>query len=143
MLVLVVGTALATAQAPPATPASCLERTVAISLMPEKRGAIPDLTNASFRARLGGAPVDVVGASAGPSPRHVVLMVDTSGSMEQAFALALQLAADAVRRLPDGTSVALVFFGDRKETVGFGATRDELLRNLDINSRAEREDVPV
>jgi uncharacterized protein with von Willebrand factor type A (vWA) domain len=130
------------AQATPPKSTSCLEPTIAIGLMPEKRDRPPDLKNATFRATVGGQAVQVLSASPGPPPRHVLLLIDTSGSMSpqgnapSKVELAFLLAADAVKRLPASTSVAVMFFGKREETFGFDTTREELTRILRPDQRS-------
>jgi Ca-activated chloride channel family protein len=84
-----------------------------------------DILAGDIKVTVDGTQTKVVSVSLSSGPRRIVLMVDTSGSMNlspqrSGWGIALRTAAFAYTAIPSDASVALVTFGDKEQGVSDG-----------------------
>jgi hypothetical protein len=104
-LILLVSCALAHAEQAP-----CLERTIAVSASASDGTSLTSLDSLALQGAYGGRAVLIKSIKpAGRLPR-VVLLIDTSGSMESSEPAAGVIAEHLVSRLPAETEIGLAFF---------------------------------
>jgi len=110
----------------------CTRRTVPVSVVDREWNLVRGLSAANFRGKLRGHEVEILSASMDTSPRHIVLLLDASGSMmEDTWATAKSISEDLIRFAPPRASIAQMAFSDRVlGTAGFDQDRLALLKRL-------------
>jgi len=93
---------------------------------------VQGLSAANFRGKLRGRDVEILSASIDTSPRHIVLLLDASGSMavsNEAWHASKSLSMDLIRFAPPRASIAQMAFSERiLDTAGFDQDRVALLK---------------
>jgi hypothetical protein len=112
----------------------CTRRTVAVGVVDREWNLVQGLSAANFRGRLHGRDVEVLSASVNTSPRHIVLLLDASGSMmggSGKWDTAKSLSEDLIRFAPPRASIAQMAFTDNVlDTAAFEQDRLTLLKRL-------------
>ena len=112
---------------------SCDTRTVLVSVLNAKRQTLSNLKPENFIAEAEGKPLEVVSVVANTPPRRIVVLLDTSGSMQgQRLANAQQLAIAIASSADSNTEVSAYTFGDGLEYVGASSDKSRLLENLRV-----------
>jgi hypothetical protein len=97
---------------------------------------VQGLSAANFRGNLRGHDVEIVSASIDTSPRHIVLLLDASGSMaesSEAWHASKSLSEDLIRFSPPHASIAQMAFSKTiLDTAGFDQDRLALLKRLAV-----------
>jgi hypothetical protein len=94
--------------------------------------------------KVDGKRTRVVSLSLNSGPRRIILMVDSSGSIQPAkkrgWGIALRTAAFAVETVPSNASVAMLTFSERpqRESDGFEEPQQIRRRILDLGKRAPK-----
>lgn len=119
----------------PQSPQPCLHKTLAVNVINLKSSqTVPNLTAESFRAQLAGKPLRISSAVLDRSPRRVLVMLDTSGSMLESPAkweAARKLALATADSAPPPNSLALITFARGVEQmISFSEGREAVLRAL-------------
>jgi VWA domain-containing protein len=109
--------------------APCLRRTVVANVVDEKGNPLPGLTAADFQAKFRGKPVKILSATFDQQPRRILILLDTSGSMEEHFRNRHVPIIDALRlfvaRAAPGDFLAFATFSKALQTrVDFSRIRD-------------------
>jgi hypothetical protein len=104
-LFLLVSCALAHADQAP-----CLERTIAVSASANNGTSVTSLDSLALQGAYGGRAVVIKSIKPAEQLPRVVLLIDTSGSMESSEPAAAALAELFVSRLPAETEIGLAFF---------------------------------
>jgi VWA domain containing CoxE-like protein len=102
-----------------AAQAAGLRRSVLISVVTQQGGPVDSLTPEYFIAKFrGGQRIKIVSATYDAGPHRVVVLLDTSGSMNDIRTAELALAEDLISLIGPADPVALVMFGSvvRKQT---------------------------
>lgn len=95
----------------PGQDSGCTTRTVPVSVVDREWNLVRGLTASNFRGKLHGHDVGIVSASLDTSPRHIVLLLDASGSMmQERWEAAKSLAGDLIRFVPPSASIAQMGF---------------------------------
>jgi hypothetical protein len=120
----------------PAQDSGCTTRAVPVGVVDREWNFVQGLSTASFRGKLHGRDVEVLSASVDTSPRHIVLLLDASGSMmepNQEWKIAKSLSEDLIRFAPPRASIAQMAFTDNVlDTVSFDQDRLALLKRLAV-----------
>jgi hypothetical protein len=120
----------------PAQDSGCTTRTVPVSVVDSEWNFVQGLSAANFRAKLHGRDVEVLSASVDTSPRHIVLLLDASGSTREAnegWTTAKTLSADLIRLASPRASIAIMAFADKVlDTTGFDHDQLALLNRLEV-----------
>ena len=98
------------------TPAPAPERRVlAVSVLDKDGQPVRGLTAANFRGEYRGQPVKILSAGEDSSPRRVVVLVDTSGSMQKgaAWSLAWAAAKDVIVALAPDNELVLMTVAEK------------------------------
>jgi von Willebrand factor type A domain len=99
----------------------CLRRTVVASVTGPGGAAVTGLTPGDFRASFLGRPVRILSVARAAGPRHIVVLLDASGSMladmDQPWKWPLAMAAlrELYDRTPAGAQIALAIFAEKVE----------------------------
>jgi VWA domain containing CoxE-like protein len=121
----------------------CLPATILLSVL-DRNFEIrnPNFRNTDLRVKIDNKPVQILSISRDSRPRRIVLMVDTSGSMEASrqrtgWGITLPAAAYAVDVLPESASAALVTFSDklRRESNDFETRHAVGRKVLDLKGK--------
>ena len=97
----------------PGQDSGCTRRTIPVGVVDKQRVFVQGLSAANFRGRLHGHDVQIVSASLDTNPRHIVLLVDASGSMMHPSAVwesAKSLSEYLIRHAPPQASIAQMGF---------------------------------
>jgi hypothetical protein len=107
-------------------------RTVPVSVVDDQWLPVQGLSAANFRGKLRGHKVEILSVSVDTRPRHIVLLLDASGSMMgEQWETAKSLAEDLIRFAPPSASIAQMGFSETVlETEGFDQDQSALLRHL-------------
>jgi len=111
-----VGALLLAAAAAPQAPASGPERRVfAVSVVDAYGNPVPGLTAANFLGEYRGQPVRILSAAEDLHPRRIVVLVDTSSSMQRgkAWSLAWTAAKDVVMALAPDNELVLMTVAEK------------------------------
>jgi len=108
LLLLLVSCALAQAEQVP-----CLDRTIAVSLSRSDGAPVTSVDSLSLQGAYSSHAVTIRSIKLAERLPRVVLLVDTSGSMESSEPAAAVLAERFVSRLPAETEIGLAFFGTK------------------------------
>jgi len=101
---------------------SCLHRTVSVTVADRNWAAIPELKTDDFRGEFRGKPVKILSIVADGRPHHIVILLDSSGSLgappigmsgESNWPLARQIASHLAETKPREATFALLIFNDR------------------------------
>ena len=111
----------------------CTRRTVPVSVVDREWNLVRGLSAANFRGKLRGHEVEILSASIDTSPRHIVLLLDASGSMmQERWEAAKSLAGDLIRFVPPSASVAQMAFSVTVlGSASFDQDRFTLLKRLE------------
>lgn len=104
-LFLLVSCALAHAQQAP-----CLERTIAVTASASDGTSVTSLDSLALQGAYGNRAVVIKSIKPAEHLPRVVLLIDTSGSMESSEPAAAVIAEHLVSRLPTETEIGLAFF---------------------------------
>ena len=88
----------------------CLERTIPVSSSNTDMSFTPELIAGSLEGVYGKKPVLVKSVELENTPPRVVLLVDTSGSMNTRVNATIDAAEGVLSRMPDNLQVGLAFF---------------------------------
>lgn len=88
----------------------CLERTIPVSIVSNDGSAAPELSAANLGGTYNNQPVIVKSVEVEKTPPRVILLVDTSGSMERRSGAAIDVAEGVLSKLPSNVEVGLAFF---------------------------------
>lgn len=112
----------------------CTTRTVPVGVVDREWNFVQGLSTANFRGKFRGHDVDILSASIDTRPRHIVLLLDASGSMmepDEGWKTAKSLSEDLIRFAPPRASIAQMAFSDNVlDTAGFDQDRSALLTRL-------------
>lgn len=107
----------------PAQDSGCAKRTVPFSVVDQEWNLVRGLSAANFRGSLHGQDVQILSAAVDTSPRHIVLLLDASGSImgpDQEWMAAKSLSEYLIRFAPVRASIAQMAFSSVVlDTVGF------------------------
>jgi hypothetical protein len=113
---------------------ACTRHTVAVDVVDDQWNFVQGLSAANFRGKLHGHDVEILSASIDTSPRHIVLLLDASGSMtgeKEKWKTAKSLSEDLIRFAPPRASIAQVAFSASVlDTEGFAQDPWTLLERL-------------
>jgi hypothetical protein len=112
---------------------ACTRRTVAVGVVDDQWNFVQGLTAADFRGKLHGRGVEILSASIDTGPRHIVLLLDASGSMmgEKKWKTAKSFSEDLIRFAPPQAFIAqIAFSGSVLDTEGFAQDPRTLLERL-------------
>jgi von Willebrand factor type A domain len=104
-LLLAIGSDIAHAQQP-----SCLERTIPVNISISNGSPAPELTAASLEGTYQKRPVLVKSVELEKISPRVILLIDTSGSMQTRAYAEIDVAEEILSRLPPEVEVGLAFF---------------------------------
>jgi hypothetical protein len=93
---------------------SCLTRTIPVNVRSDDGTFINGLTAQNFRGKVHGQAVEFLSVNRDASPDRMVLILDASGSMGEAWNLAVS-ASEALMNTDSSSSFALITFADRVE----------------------------
>ena len=94
----------------------CLRRSIPITVRDERENLISDLTPEEFKGEIKGKPVQIISVRPDESPRRVVVVLDSSGSMvapAPKWDLAKFVASDAVTGSPARYLSGFILFNDQ------------------------------
>jgi hypothetical protein len=115
------------------SPDTCLQETVVVNARDKQGKFIDGLQRASFRALLSNQPVKIQSSTVGTKPPRIVVLLDTSGSMNRAnrnLQKAQFLAGNLVASKAT-PHVALVLFSGRIiDSLGFDRSQNEILHRI-------------
>jgi hypothetical protein len=118
----------------PGQDGGCTRRTVPVGVVDREWNFVQGLSAANFRGELRGHDVEILSASIDTSPRHIVLLLDASGSMmspKEGWKAAKSLSEDLIRYAPPLASIAQMAFSDNVlDTAAFDQDRLALLKRL-------------
>jgi hypothetical protein len=124
----------------PAQDSGCTTRTVPVSVVDHEWNFLLGLGAGNFRAKLHGRDVEVLSASVDTNPRHIVLLLDASGSTMEAnegWKTAKSLSEDLIRFAPPRASIAQMVFSDTVlDTAGFDQDQLALLKRQAVLVKA-------
>jgi hypothetical protein len=115
----------------PAQDSACTRRTVAVDVVDDQWNFVQGLSAANFRGKLRGHEVEILSASIDTSPRHIVLLLDASGSMigsNQTWNVAKSVSEGLIRFASPRASIAQMAFAETAlDTAGFEQDQSVLL----------------
>jgi len=115
----------------PAQDSGCTRRTVAVGVVDREWNLVSGLSAANFHGSLRGHDVEILSASIDRSPRHIVLLLDASGSMMHAEEAERSISEYLIRYAPPQASIAQMAFSGRVfASEGFSQDSLTLLKNL-------------
>jgi hypothetical protein len=120
----------------PAQDSGCTQRTIAVGVVDGAWNFVPNLSAADFRGQFRGHDVQILSASVDTSPRHIVVLLDASGSMTDptyggGWKIEKTVSEYLVRFAPPQTSIAFMGFSRTVlDTERFAEDAPELLKNL-------------
>jgi hypothetical protein len=118
----------------PGQDGGCTRRTVPVGVVDREWKFVQGLSATNFRGKLHGWEVEVLSVSLDTSPRHIILLLDASGSMMVPDAVwdnAKYLSEYLIRHAPPGASIAQMAFSEKVlGTAGFDQDRLALLKRL-------------
>jgi hypothetical protein len=97
----------------PAQDTGCTRRSVPVSVVDREWNLVRNLSAANFRGKLHGHNVEILSASNDTCPRHIVLLLDASGSMREAWNATKSVGEDLIRYAPPQASIAQMAFSER------------------------------
>jgi hypothetical protein len=105
-----------------------------VDVVDEQWNFVQGLSAANFRGKLHGRDVEILSATMDTSPRHIVLLLDASGSMtgeKEKWKTAKSLSEDLIRFAPPQAFIAqIAFSGSVLDTEGFAQDPRTLLERL-------------
>jgi len=124
---------------------SCARRTVPVVVLDGTARPRGGLTPSDFRAEVKGKPIQIVSVSLDSSPHRIVVVLDSSGSMnmdEDEWKLAESLAEEAMSSTPAQFQAGLIVFNDKvRERVPVGSDPNAALQILrGLPARPHRDD---
>jgi hypothetical protein len=122
----------------------CRRRTVAVDVVDDQWNFAQGLSAANFRGKLHGHDVEILSASIDTRPRHIVMLLDASGSMMdpgEGWRTAKTISEYLIRFAPPRASIAQMGFSETVlDTEGFEQEPLALVKRLDALVKAcERE----
>jgi len=113
----------------------CLQRTVPVNILDDKRLPVTDISTPDLRAEVHGGPIQIVSVANDTRARRILILLDASASMQGASGelwKASLLTAEGLAELnPPNTSLALYIFGEKaNERIGFSEGNSRLLNRL-------------
>ncbi len=112
----------------------CTRRTVAVGVVDREWNLVRGLGAANFRANLHGQEVKILSAAIDTSPRHIVLLLDASGSMmgsDQGWKTEMAVAESLIKLAPPQASIGQICFsGGVLDTQDFEHEPSALLMKL-------------
>jgi hypothetical protein len=118
----------------PAQDSGCTTRIVPAGVVDREWNFVQGLSAANFRGKFRGHDVEILSASIDASPRHIVLLLDASGSMmlpNKGWKAAKFLSDDLIRNTPPRAFIAQMAFSDSVlDTASFDQDRLALLKRL-------------
>jgi len=121
----------------------CSTRSILVNVVDQEGRPVQDLRGDNFRAKYHGHPVHILSASLDAQPRRIVLLLDASGSMQDALKWGAQerLARDIVRGLPNSSFALMIFTSKVQDKMGFALGPVALAKKLD-NLPSEIQAIP-
>jgi len=120
----------------PAQDSGCTRRTVAVGVVDSAWNLVSGLSAANFHGSLRGHDVEILSASIDRSPRHIVLLLDASGSMiasKEAWEAAKSASQDLIRFAPARAAIAQIAFSEGVlDRAGFDEDRSAALNHLAV-----------
>ncbi|MGC9993943.1 MAG: vWA domain-containing protein [Terriglobia bacterium] len=118
----------------PAQDSPCTKRTIAVGVVDYAWNLVPNLTAANFRGKLRGHDVQILSAALDTNPRHIVMLLDASGSMmepSEGWETEKSSSEYLIRFGPQGASIAqMAFAASVLDTEGFAQEPLTLMKNL-------------
>jgi len=112
----------------------CVRRTIPVGVVDSAWNLVPNLGATSFRGKLRGHDVQVLSATVDTNPRHIVMLLDASGSMMEPSAqweTEKSLSESLIRWGPQWASIAqMAFAASVIDTEGFAQGPLALMKNL-------------
>ena len=125
-----------------ATAQNCPSSSILLNAFDKDLNLLQDLRLENLRVEINGNPAQIFSLSLDAHPRHLVLMVDISASMERSakkrgWGVALPAAIYAVNTIPPDALAAFVTFSDtlHRESNDFGSQANVYARVLDLKNR--------
>jgi len=125
----------------PAVAGTCSHPVVFLNSVERDLTVARDLRADDLEVKVDGKRARVVSLSLNSGPRRIILMVDSSGSIQppqkRGWGIALRTAAFAVETVPSNASVAMLTFSERpqRESDGFEERQQIRRRILDLAKR--------
>lgn len=109
----------------------CTTRTLLVNVIGQE-GKPAQVSADSFRAKYRGRPVDILSVTSEAKSRRIVLLLDASGSMQEALKWEAEklLARDIVRGLPNSSFALMIFASGIQDKVGFARGPAALAKKL-------------
>jgi von Willebrand factor type A domain len=124
---------------------SCRNQAILINARDKHGNFIRGLRVGDFEVKVEGKGSNLLAANAGPGPGRVVVVLDTSASMDTVGKrqIARFTAGELVHSLSGNPQFALVVFGDHVlETVPFGHSRREIMSTVGRVTSSPYKDIP-
>ena len=119
--------------------ASCLERAIPVSVASNDGSPAPELTAASLEGVYDKKKVTVESAELERNPPRVILLVDTSGSMQARIDATIDVTEGVLLALPENIETGLAFFAeDEIPVVPLTGNRKELVTQLEALRRSSK-----
>lgn len=118
---------------------SCLQRTVWFTVIRADGRMVANVDASDLTGRYHGKPVRIVSVRQHPVAPRVLILLDTSGSMEPVRKFASSVAEEVVARLPQSTKVAALTFAEETEGTSIFTADHEALRNMLSGLEAQKD----
>jgi hypothetical protein len=108
---------------------ACQQRTIPVTVETKDGAPAPELSSADLQGTYRNQPVHVSLVTLDQRLPRIILLLDTSGSMQQTLNQSLDLAEDLLSKIPAAAEVGLAFFARDFQPIALPTTDREKLKS--------------